>query len=198
MARVRKSEESEEGGGGGETKGKRNLRGWEGQLGKAVAISFLGKSPDSCSVNARPLHPVRNRKDDGQRRSVLKFETLLSSKGWGMVRDWDIGQFWRFFANFREEKLKGFEKFIAVSCSARMVGERKEFRRHRPPLRRCCLLPFCHRFGITRSKSTRHPRQVFDSDISSESTGMVAVRLNSPAQGITRVGALPTLRKGKH
>ena len=56
---------------GGRDERERVLSWWEGQLGKVVAISFLGKSPDSCSVNARPPTSVKNRRDDkGQGRCV--------------------------------------------------------------------------------------------------------------------------------
>jgi hypothetical protein len=43
-----------------ETKEKRNLSWSGGQSGKVVAISFLGRSPDSHSANARPLSSVKN------------------------------------------------------------------------------------------------------------------------------------------
>jgi hypothetical protein len=58
---VEREKEEEE-----ETKGKRNLSCLEGHFGKVVAISILGKSPDSCSLNARPS----SRSKTGQRTKI--------------------------------------------------------------------------------------------------------------------------------
>ena len=59
--------------------------GGEGQLGKVVTISFLGKSPDSCSVDARsPLRQNRTN-NEGQRRRVSKFPSFSPPRGRGEV-----------------------------------------------------------------------------------------------------------------
>lgn len=80
------------------TKEKEDSRWLEGQLGKVVVISFLGKSPDSCSVNARPLSSSKTEETrGGEHRSVLKFASLTSSKGREEVQAATSGGFYGFF-----------------------------------------------------------------------------------------------------
>ena len=83
-----------------ERKGRGFLSWWEGQLGKVVAISFLGKSPDSCTVNARPPSFRQNRRDDkGQGRCVLKLASLSSPRDRGEVEAETSGKFCENFGN---------------------------------------------------------------------------------------------------
>ena len=140
-------------GGGERNKRERVLSWWEGQLGKVVAISFLGKSPDSCPVNARPPSSVKNRRDDkGQRRCVLKLASLSAPRSRGEVEAETSD---KFCENFRNSGGKSgtLDKFIMVPCSARMVGEGKEFLTTPCVPRRCasCL-------SAARSASPDHSR----------------------------------------
>ena len=83
--------------GEGETKGKRNLSGMEGQLGNVVAISFLGKSPNSCSVNAASLLGQKPNKRRGSASLCPHICVLVFTGRLGGGRDWGVKQFLRFF-----------------------------------------------------------------------------------------------------
>lgn len=151
-------------------KGEGNLSWLEGHFGKVVAISILGKSPDSCSVNARPLFSVKNRTgDEDQRSFALELVYLSSSKAWGAGRGYGIQQFLRFFPTFRKKNQKCLISSL-FRVRRRVVGERKEFSTTPSVLRRCtfCLsakrsaspdhgnpgrLGYLRAFGITYSRS---------------------------------------------
>ena len=155
--RVEEEEGQEE-----ETKGKRILSWLEGQFGKVVAISFLGKSPDSRSANARPLSSVKNRKDDGggQRRRVSSnSHPCLLPKAEEEVRAEALGDFCDFFRTFRKKN----QRRSAYSLSSRVRRgwgeERKEFLTTPSRSSSLCLLPISHMSGIARSSQIRHPRQ---------------------------------------
>jgi len=88
----------------------------------------------------------------GRASSCPRICALVFTHSPGGGRDSDIRRVSRFFSNFRKEKAEALDRSIAVSCSARVVGERKEFLAHGVPVpRRCasCL-------SATRSASPDH------------------------------------------
>ena len=74
--------------------------GWRVSPAKVVTISFLGKSPDSRSANARPRSSVKNRRDDGegQRRwGSSNSRPCLLPKAEEEAQAETFGEFWDFF-----------------------------------------------------------------------------------------------------
>ena len=90
-----------------ETKRESILSWWEGQFGKVVAISFLGNSPDSCSVDARSPSSVKPNRQRGPASSCPQISVLVSLHGLGEVGVETSDRFCEFFCNFGKENQRG-------------------------------------------------------------------------------------------
>ena len=80
---------------------------WEGQFGKVVAISFLGNSPDSRSVDARSPSSVKPNRQRGPASSCPQISVLVSLHGLGEVGVETSDKFCEFFCNFGKENQRG-------------------------------------------------------------------------------------------
>ena len=97
---------------------------------KVVVISFLGKSPDSRSANARPLSSVKNRRDDGegQHRCVSSnSRPCLLPKGEEEVKAVTFGEFWEFFWTFGKKNQRLSPDSLLFRARRGWGEERKEF-----------------------------------------------------------------------
>lgn len=104
--------------------------GWRVSPAKVVTISFLGKSPDSRSVNARPLSSVKNRRDDGegQRRCVSSnSRPCLLPKAEEEVGAETFGGFGDYFWTLGKKNQRGSPDSLLSRARRGWGEERKEF-----------------------------------------------------------------------
>jgi hypothetical protein len=115
-------------------------------------VSRLSLSQRAVSLRQKP-----NRRRDPASLRVLKFASWSSSRG---REELEAEPFGRFRGFFRISWIKNRRRWTNPSwflCSARMVGERKEFLTTPSRSSSLCLLPLSHSFGIARSRPIGSP-----------------------------------------